>query len=202
MTELQPRPLATWLLRQFISGARNEPLIGDMVEEYRSGRSSRWYWKQVLVAILQNCFKDIHTHRLLALRAVVMTFLVYHLLWIFVVNAAMMQIQSAVFWIFVGPNGLPGWPPYFDGLTRVLLTFASVITGWSVAKFHRPHHSAMVLFCALMFPFLELPLFVADSLLYQTSLSDIVAMATFTILAVVGILIGGLVVHSAGPETS
>lgn len=59
MTALQPPPLATWLLRQFDSGARNEPLIGDMVEEYRAGRFSLWYWRQVLVAILQSCVRDI-----------------------------------------------------------------------------------------------------------------------------------------------
>ena len=146
MTALQPPPLATWLLRQFVDGARNEPLLGDIVEEYRAGRSSFWYWRQVLVAILQSCFKDIRAHRLLALRAVVTTILVYHLLWIFVVNDAMMQIQSLVFWLFAGPHGLPAWPPYFDGLTRALLTLAGAITGWSVARLHRPYESTTVTF--------------------------------------------------------
>ena len=98
------------------------------------------------MAILQSCLKDIRAHKRLALRAVVTTILVYHLLWIFVVNGAMMQIQSLVFWLFAGPHGLPGWPPYFDGLTRVLLTLAGAFTGWSVAKLHRPYEGTIGMF--------------------------------------------------------
>lgn len=123
----------------------------------------------------------------------VTTFLVYHLLWIFVVNAAMMQIQSAVFWIFAGPNGLPGWPPYFDGLTRVLLTFAGAFTGWSIAKLHRPHENTIVLFCAIVLPLLELPLFIAGSVHDQTFFSDVIRIATLTIPGMVGMMIGGFV---------
>src|SRR5687768_10814684 len=164
MTALQPPPLATWLLRQFVDGARNESLIGDILEEYRAGRSSSWYWRQVLAAILQSCFKDIRAHRLVALRAVVTTLLVYHLLWIFVVNDAMLQIQSLVFWLIAGPQGLPGWPPYFDAVQKVLLALAGVITGWSVAKLHRPYESTMVLLSAIALTLFELCLFSAISL--------------------------------------
>jgi hypothetical protein len=193
MTALQPPPLATWLLRQCVNGARYEPLIGDMLEEYRAGRSSFWYWRQVLVAILQSCFKDIRSHRLVALRAVVMTLLVYHLLWIFVVNDAMMQIQSLVFWLFAGQRGLPGWPPYFDGLTRVLLTLAGAFTGWSVAKLHRPYESTMVLLSAIALTLFELSLFTAISLHDQTFLSDVISIATLTMPGMVGVMVGGFV---------
>jgi hypothetical protein len=104
-----------------------------------------------------------------------------------------MQIQSVVFWMFAGGHGLPGWPPYFDGLHRVLLTFAGAVTGWTVARLHPQHQGTMVLLSAMALPFLQLPLFVADSLHYETSLSDVIAMATFTLLGMTGILIGGLI---------
>jgi hypothetical protein len=191
MTPLQPPSLATWLLRQFVSGAKNEPLIGDMLEEYRAGRSSFWYWRQVLLAILQSCFKDTRTHKLITLRAVATTFIVYHLLWMFLVNAAMMQIQSAVFWILAGPNGLPGWPPYFDRLHLLLLTFAGVLTGWAVAKLHRPYEMTMALVGAIALPMLELPWFIALSLHDGTFFADLVPIATLTMSGTGSVMAGG-----------
>lgn len=48
---LDPPRLATWLLEQF-SSVLDVPLAGDLIESFREGRSSGWYWKQVLWAIL------------------------------------------------------------------------------------------------------------------------------------------------------
>ena len=45
-----PRPprLATWLLHCF---GVHESLVGDLIERYSQGRSSAWYWHQVVIAI-------------------------------------------------------------------------------------------------------------------------------------------------------
>jgi hypothetical protein len=179
-----------------VSETRHEPLIGDLLEEYRGGRSSLWYWRQVLIVIMLSTYREIRAHKSLAIRALAVTFFVYHFLWLVVVRMALNEIQRAVFWMFAGPRGLPGWPPYYDDFHRVLLTLAGVATGWIVAKLHRQRGTAMVLLCATALPFLELPLFIADSLHYQTNLSDVIAMVTFTILGMLGILIGGLLVKS------
>jgi len=48
---LEPPKLATWLLEQF-SPVLEAPLAGDLIESFRQGRSSGWYWRQVLWAIL------------------------------------------------------------------------------------------------------------------------------------------------------
>jgi hypothetical protein len=50
MHRREPSPLATWMLEHLTSGERDEALAGDLLEEYRSGRSDGWYWRQVLVA--------------------------------------------------------------------------------------------------------------------------------------------------------
>jgi preprotein translocase subunit SecY len=50
MTEQQPPALATWLLKRAARG--NEPLVGDLLEEYRRGRSAVWYWRQVLTTVV------------------------------------------------------------------------------------------------------------------------------------------------------
>lgn len=41
---------ATRLLLRF--GPRDESVVGDLIEEYGSGRSRVWYWRQILSAIL------------------------------------------------------------------------------------------------------------------------------------------------------
>ena len=46
---MNPPRLATWLLRR--CGPANDALLGDLLEEYREGRSARWYWRQVVIAM-------------------------------------------------------------------------------------------------------------------------------------------------------
>ena len=69
MRSSQPPIVATWVLTHF--GNRNEVLAGDLVEEYRRGRSVAWYWRQVIVAILVGCGNDIRAHKLLTVRALI-----------------------------------------------------------------------------------------------------------------------------------
>jgi hypothetical protein len=52
MSRNSPPLLASWMLEHFTLGCRNEALTGDLLEEFRSGRSARWYWRQVLGAII------------------------------------------------------------------------------------------------------------------------------------------------------
>jgi hypothetical protein len=48
MTRRNPPAIATWVLRHL---GRNEALEGDLLEEYKRGRSGPWYWGQVIAAI-------------------------------------------------------------------------------------------------------------------------------------------------------
>jgi len=43
--------LATWILEHLTYVPHKEALVGDLLEELRRGRSTRWYWRQVLSAI-------------------------------------------------------------------------------------------------------------------------------------------------------
>jgi hypothetical protein len=52
MSRTGPPPLATWMLEHLTLGCRTEGLSGDLCEEFRSGRSRGWYWRQVLGAIV------------------------------------------------------------------------------------------------------------------------------------------------------
>jgi len=44
--------LATWMLEHVTFGSPNESLSGDLLEEFQSGRTAGWYWRQALTAIV------------------------------------------------------------------------------------------------------------------------------------------------------
>ena len=64
---LGPPTLATWLLTRFASGENRESLIGDLIEQYSGGRSSAWYWRQTISAIITSFSADVWQHKALAI---------------------------------------------------------------------------------------------------------------------------------------
>jgi len=48
----QPPRLAVWLSRSTGLTRQNEPLAGDLLEEFRNGRTTGCYWRQTLMAVL------------------------------------------------------------------------------------------------------------------------------------------------------
>ena len=51
MKPIESVALATWILEHLTFGSHNEALSGDLLEEFRLGRSAGWYWRQVLSAV-------------------------------------------------------------------------------------------------------------------------------------------------------
>jgi len=47
----EPPQLAVWLLKRFVTGYRSESLLGDLLEEYESGRTSAWFWRETIAAL-------------------------------------------------------------------------------------------------------------------------------------------------------
>ena len=53
MNRRRPPPIfATWLLQHVANQYQRDAFIGDLIEEYGSGRSLAWYWRQVGLAVL------------------------------------------------------------------------------------------------------------------------------------------------------
>jgi preprotein translocase subunit SecY len=52
MRSTEPPRLATWLIEH--TGRDRTSLAGDLLEEYRRGRSTAWYWKQVLTTLARD----------------------------------------------------------------------------------------------------------------------------------------------------
>jgi hypothetical protein len=62
MTFAGPPRLATWILLHLMPGERNEALAGDLHESFRAGRSSIWYWRQVLNAVVIRWLGSLFNH--------------------------------------------------------------------------------------------------------------------------------------------
>lgn len=70
MTRTDPPWLAVALLRRFVHD--NEPLVGDLLEEFAVRRSRLWLWRQVLAAVAirasqrreEGCPLGLHGHTL------------------------------------------------------------------------------------------------------------------------------------------
>jgi len=52
MTSKNPPRLARWILEHLTTDEQKDALSGDLLEEFRSGRSSGWYWRQVATAVI------------------------------------------------------------------------------------------------------------------------------------------------------
>jgi hypothetical protein len=73
-----PPAVPTWLAQRLVS---NHALLGDLVEQFESGRSTLWYWRQVLLAIVAVFSQDIRAHKLLATRAVLTALATWYCFW-------------------------------------------------------------------------------------------------------------------------
>lgn len=58
MRNRQVPVVASWLLKKFVRGEYSESLLGDLLEEYQSGRAPGWYWGETLVALLHSLRRD------------------------------------------------------------------------------------------------------------------------------------------------
>jgi hypothetical protein len=137
--------LANWLLRRFGGGPRRESLIGDLDEQFARGRSSFWYWRQVLSAILVGVSRDLSEHKLLAVRSAAVTcgiVFAWHgttlalYLWISRrwVNAWVTSSSGFLFW---------NWH-IFGGHLHLLWCVGAGLAGWMTVRLHRTHPAVAI----------------------------------------------------------
>jgi hypothetical protein len=63
MSDRTPPKVALWLLQQCETGYHAESLAGDLIEEYRRGRSLSWLWLQVAMAVRLAALRFLWTRR-------------------------------------------------------------------------------------------------------------------------------------------
>ena len=112
-------------------------LAGDLLEERARGRSTVWYWRQVLIAIWTGIWSAVLAQKLLALRAVA-TGCAANGVWFFL-------------WMKFLHLGLSYPPPYTKSVLvesiacLLILLLTQTATGWIVARTHRAAAIPMVL---------------------------------------------------------
>jgi hypothetical protein len=153
-----PPRIATWLAHRLIATEYRESLLGDLAEQYSVRRSRLWHWRQVLAAIMVSAVADVRDHKLLALRAVALSAVLYVglasvviegvttvRLWMLAANATVCPRYDPAsvrcdFWLvsFVVMSLTP----------RVLSCLASATIGWVVARWNRSAAASSVLLVA------------------------------------------------------
>ena len=148
----QPPRVATWLLRHFGSSPNSEAIVGDLDERYASGRSRLWYWRQALQAIVTGFCREVWGHKLLAIRALLLGWLIkYAWQWL---------SFRLVFWADCNRPENPSSCALFDGhwhwfmpllLASVTASVAlCIMSVWLVSRTSGQHYRSMVLLYVLV----------------------------------------------------
>ena len=117
MSLKQPPWPAEWMLQHLVPGKLDEDLEGDLLEELSSGRSSGWYWRQVLDIIALAWRRQLLNHR--------MEFL-FAALWSSLAPAWMALAHSTDFRSLVGVAQQFNWP--WSAICTVVLQLAVPLT--------------------------------------------------------------------------
>lgn len=138
----RPPRLASLMLERFAPG--NEALHGDLDEEFSSGRSSAWYWRQVMAAIARQGPLAVRARGLVAAENFVtgiITLVMIGFYAVFVVNVTewLLRFEGVRVWARL-PNALGA----VNGGAFVLTFILGVAAGRWIAKGHRAHRVAAI----------------------------------------------------------
>jgi hypothetical protein len=146
----QPPRLATVLLCRLAEP--NETVLGDLVEQLQSGKSTLWYWRQVASVIMQKALGDIRQSP-----AVVVGVMASGLILTVIAPTAITAIQHIIGfdrWLFV--RGFGWFYRNGYGLPRSMATHPwwiatalYVLLGWCVGRISQSRQAAVVLLFAI-----------------------------------------------------
>jgi hypothetical protein len=174
--------IANWFLELL---GLDAALTGDLLEECAGGRSTIWYWRQVLIAVLTSIWGAIRDHKLLALRAIATGFAI--------------ELPLIFLWQFVPDLHLPPFSVEFQIINGTVSLLAHGTTGWIVARTHRAHPVPMAsafLVCFLLWyvsrNFSEGRMILVDSLTRPEARPYLALYLMVIFYAIVGVLAGGI----------
>jgi hypothetical protein len=113
--------LAKWLLVRLVPSAQSDTIAGDLDEQFASGRSRFWYWRQALNTVLVQGLGEIRSSKLMTVLAVLVGWLSIFAFHAIVVNQTMLLQWSRQ-----------------SGLVGLTITYLSaVIAGYTVVRLGR-----------------------------------------------------------------
>jgi hypothetical protein len=143
MRRTTPPRMTAWLLERFTVDG---PLIGDLAEELRKGRSAAWYWRQVLAAVVMTSAREIGGHTLNAVRAIATGWAVLLLIFIFLGDRVANGLAYRI-WGWTRPMGYSPayvWQPFH--ITAAFVSYAGFgLSAWVVVRLQRAHALPMLL---------------------------------------------------------
>jgi hypothetical protein len=139
MKASNPPALAAWLLENFRFGAPCDALAGDLLEQFHQGRSSAWYWRQALAAILIAFTAELRNHKALAIQAVLFSW-VANFGSIILGRRLMFEVDHRLFAVHPFPASI------------LISVLGSVLSGFLISCLYREHRNAMLLTCAGTLP--------------------------------------------------
>jgi hypothetical protein len=147
MTSNQPPRLAELLLKRFTD---NEHLIGDLQEEYRTGRSHAWYWRQVMAALTMRALHPVNLYEFVAVQGTFMQVVMLTLVSVCAVFSvkliAVAILDDSIFTALIGRNGA-------REIVRLALSFVvAVPIGVAIARVHAQSRKATVLALSTVVP--------------------------------------------------
>jgi hypothetical protein len=148
-----PPRMAFWLLDRL--GPQTESLSGDLLEEFHSGRSGLWFWRQTVVAVALETRRTLSHHPVLILRGVLVGWLSVQ---VFYLVAGRLLTRTLGDWLldrFIFMFGSAEFPVMFPMLWAVNLRrwpamwLGNLIAGWMVVRLHREHAGPILISCVL-----------------------------------------------------
>lgn len=102
MKQTDPPPFAAWILEHWTPGGCDHGLAGDLLESFRAGRSSTWYCRQVVAALVIGWTGSLFRHRIV---------LIFAAAWATLSPAWSLLILRLDHWNnFIGPVWRLPWP--------------------------------------------------------------------------------------------
>jgi hypothetical protein len=193
MKSPEPPRFARLLLERL--GPQNEPLCGDLLEEYRAGRSRWWYWRQALAAVTSGAAGELWRDKSLAFRAIAMAIGIQALI-------AMLLEPAWEHWLTGWVRALARAVQGADATTSSLMWAhmlawlpACVCVGWLLARMHPEHRGPVVLSVvvfALLFGAPQLITLISRSLDHPRFLNQLQIHVAGTMTYVGGVLCGAV----------
>jgi hypothetical protein len=190
MRPTDPPAFAMTLLERSMPQRTSAGLIGDLVEEYRNGRSRVWFWQQTIIALLTCASREARRHKLQAISAILIGYICGASLMFFSTSAAAQFVH--------------GYKSFVVFLPLAFLSAAA--SGRLVSQIHSKQ---MVLIFALFFYPASVVAFTVYALfpIERMGLPELLMhLAIDFIIAPLGILVGGFVaadrVRSPGTHRS
>jgi len=196
----KPPKVASGILRHL--GQLDEGAVGDLLEEFQSGKSGAWYWRQVAGVVWAALVPEIRVHPIaLVVCVVIGSFVSWEVaptVVRFTIDAAFRSYTRRYF----AHGGVP--PPLFwpvNGIFNFAINFcANALGGFAAVRCYRGYRPLMALSFATVVACQHIALVVSLSIVYDAAavpshyVLDPILPLQIAVLAVppIGALVGGM----------